>query len=46
MSTSDTEMRIGLGVDAHALEDGVPLVLGGVQRSTARAVSPAIPTAT
>jgi 2-C-methyl-D-erythritol 2,4-cyclodiphosphate synthase len=22
--------RIGLGVDAHALEDGVPLVLGGV----------------
>ena len=24
------ELRIGLGVDAHALEDGVPLVLGGV----------------
>jgi 2-C-methyl-D-erythritol 2,4-cyclodiphosphate synthase len=23
-------LRIGLGVDAHALEDGVPLVLGGV----------------
>ena len=23
-------MRIGLGVDAHALEEGVPLVLGGV----------------
>ena len=25
-----SELRIGLGVDAHALEDGVPLVLGGV----------------
>jgi 2-C-methyl-D-erythritol 2,4-cyclodiphosphate synthase len=24
------ELRIGIGVDAHALEDGVPLVLGGV----------------
>jgi 2C-methyl-D-erythritol 2,4-cyclodiphosphate synthase len=24
------ELRIGLGVDAHALEEGVPLVLGGV----------------
>ncbi|MDX6388421.1 MAG: 2-C-methyl-D-erythritol 4-phosphate cytidylyltransferase [Gaiellaceae bacterium] len=23
-------MRVGLGVDAHAFEDGVPLVLGGV----------------
>jgi 2-C-methyl-D-erythritol 2,4-cyclodiphosphate synthase len=23
--------RIGIGVDAHALEDGVPLVLGGVR---------------
>lgn len=25
-----SELRIGLGVDAHALELGVPLVLGGV----------------
>lgn len=25
-----SDLRIGLGVDAHALEDGVPLVLGGV----------------
>jgi 2-C-methyl-D-erythritol 2,4-cyclodiphosphate synthase len=25
-----SELRIGLGVDAHALEPGVPLVLGGV----------------
>ena len=27
---SVSELRIGLGIDAHALEDGVPLVLGGV----------------
>jgi 2-C-methyl-D-erythritol 2,4-cyclodiphosphate synthase len=26
-----SELRIGLGVDAHALEDGVRLVLGGVE---------------
>lgn len=25
-----SELRIGLGIDAHALADGVPLVLGGV----------------
>jgi 2-C-methyl-D-erythritol 2,4-cyclodiphosphate synthase len=25
-----SELRIGVGVDAHALVDGVPLVLGGV----------------
>lgn len=25
-----TDLRIGIGVDAHALESGVPLVLGGV----------------
>jgi len=25
-----SELRIGLGVDAHAFSDGVPLVLGGV----------------
>jgi 2-C-methyl-D-erythritol 2,4-cyclodiphosphate synthase len=25
------ELRIGLGVDAHAFADGVPLVLGGVR---------------
>jgi 2-C-methyl-D-erythritol 2,4-cyclodiphosphate synthase len=25
------EFRVGIGVDAHALEDGVPLVLGGVE---------------
>jgi 2-C-methyl-D-erythritol 2,4-cyclodiphosphate synthase len=26
-----SELRVGLGVDAHALADGVPLVLGGVR---------------
>src|SRR6266566_1127772 len=25
------DFRVGLGVDAHALEEGVPLVLGGVE---------------
>jgi 2-C-methyl-D-erythritol 2,4-cyclodiphosphate synthase len=25
-----TELRVGIGVDAHALADGIPLVLGGV----------------
>lgn len=31
MPSSRSELRIGLGVDAHALEEGVPLVLGGVE---------------
>jgi 2-C-methyl-D-erythritol 2,4-cyclodiphosphate synthase len=26
-----TEYRVGMGFDAHALEEGVPLVLGGVR---------------
>lgn len=26
-----TELRIGLGVDAHAFADGIPLVLAGIQ---------------
>lgn len=26
-----TELRVGLGIDAHALVEGVPLVLGGLQ---------------
>ena len=33
------ELRIGLGVDAHALEDGVPLVLGGVRIESARGLA-------
>jgi len=26
-----SELRVGIGVDAHAFEDGLPLVLGGVE---------------
>jgi len=26
-----TDLRVGIGVDAHAFDDGVPLVLGGVR---------------
>ena len=26
-----TDLRIGLGVDAHAFADGIPLVLGGIR---------------
>ena len=26
-----SELRVGIGVDAHALADGIPLVLGGVR---------------
>jgi 2-C-methyl-D-erythritol 2,4-cyclodiphosphate synthase len=25
-----TQLRVGIGIDAHAFEDGIPLVLGGV----------------
>ena len=31
-----SDLRIGIGVDAHALADGVPLVLGGVTIDHAR----------
>ena len=31
-----SELRVGLGVDAHALAEGVPLVLGGVEIESAR----------
>ena len=40
-----SELRIGLGVDAHALVEGVPLVLGGVAIGNPR-VSPGTRTAT
>ena len=33
------QLRIGLGVDAHALEDGVPLVLGGVRIDSPRGLA-------
>jgi 2-C-methyl-D-erythritol 2,4-cyclodiphosphate synthase len=31
-----TNVRVGIGVDAHALVEGVPLVLGGVRIDSAR----------
>jgi 2-C-methyl-D-erythritol 2,4-cyclodiphosphate synthase len=32
-------VRVGLGVDAHALADGVPLVLGGVELASGRGLA-------
>lgn len=32
-------MRVGLGADAHALVEGVPLVLGGVELASARGLA-------
>jgi 2-C-methyl-D-erythritol 2,4-cyclodiphosphate synthase len=32
-------MRVGLGVDAHALVEGVPLVLGGVEVESSRGLA-------
>jgi 2-C-methyl-D-erythritol 2,4-cyclodiphosphate synthase len=34
-----TDMRVGLGVDAHAFVEGVPLVLGGVTIDHARGLA-------
>jgi len=34
-----TDFRVGLGVDAHALEEGVPLVLGGVRVESPRGLA-------
>jgi 2-C-methyl-D-erythritol 2,4-cyclodiphosphate synthase len=34
-----TEYRIGAGFDAHALEDGVPLVLGGLRIESPRGLA-------
>lgn len=39
MSAATGDLRIGLGVDAHALEDGVPLVLGGVRVESPRGLA-------
>jgi 2-C-methyl-D-erythritol 2,4-cyclodiphosphate synthase len=33
------EYRVGIGVDAHALEEGVPLVLGGVELDEPRGLA-------
>jgi 2-C-methyl-D-erythritol 2,4-cyclodiphosphate synthase len=32
-------LRVGIGVDAHAFEDGVPLVLGGVRFDSPRGLA-------
>ena len=34
-----SELRVGLGVDAHALTEGVPLVLGGVRIESERGLA-------
>jgi hypothetical protein len=34
-----SELRVGLGVDAHALVEGVPLVLGGVRVESPRGLA-------
>ena len=34
-----SSLRVGIGVDAHAFEDGVPLVLGGVAFDSARGLA-------
>jgi 2-C-methyl-D-erythritol 2,4-cyclodiphosphate synthase len=34
-----SELRIGMGVDAHAFADRVPLVLGGVEIASARGLA-------
>jgi 2-C-methyl-D-erythritol 2,4-cyclodiphosphate synthase len=34
-----TDLRIGMGVDAHAFADGVPLVLGGVRFDHSRGLA-------
>src|SRR5215468_4586906 len=36
---TSSEIRVGLGVDAHALEEGVPLVLGGVRVESPRGLA-------
>ena len=34
-----SDYRVGIGVDAHAFEDGVPLVLGGVEIPSTRGLA-------
>jgi 2-C-methyl-D-erythritol 2,4-cyclodiphosphate synthase len=34
-----TDLRVGIGVDAHAFADGVPLVLGGVEIPSPRGLA-------
>jgi 2-C-methyl-D-erythritol 2,4-cyclodiphosphate synthase len=39
MRSPDSDLRIGLGFDAHRLVEGVPLVLGGVRFEAARGLA-------
>ena len=34
-----SDLRVGIGIDAHALVDGVPLVLGGVEIESPRGLA-------
>jgi 2-C-methyl-D-erythritol 2,4-cyclodiphosphate synthase len=34
-----SDYRVGIGVDAHAFEEGVPLVLGGIEIPSARGLA-------
>jgi 2-C-methyl-D-erythritol 2,4-cyclodiphosphate synthase len=34
-----SDLRVGIGVDAHAFADGVPLLLGGVEIESARGLA-------
>jgi 2-C-methyl-D-erythritol 2,4-cyclodiphosphate synthase len=34
-----SDQRVGIGVDAHAFEEGVPLVLGGIEIASPRGLS-------
>jgi 2-C-methyl-D-erythritol 2,4-cyclodiphosphate synthase len=34
-----SELRVGLGIDAHVLVEGVPLVLGGVEIASSRGLA-------
>jgi len=39
MTRRQPELRVGIGVDAHALEQGVPLVLGGIEIASERGLA-------
>jgi 2-C-methyl-D-erythritol 2,4-cyclodiphosphate synthase len=39
MTSGELELRVGIGVDAHALEEGVPLVLGGLRVESPRGLA-------
>ena len=39
MRSNGSEFRVGIGVDAHAFADGIPLVLGGVEITFTRGLA-------